>query len=150
MTADSAKDITHVIQLAIAPVFLLTAVGATLNVLTARLARVVDRGRALEAGAPSASLGGARAELFTVEKRARWILWGMSLGTLSGIQVSLLIGIAFVGYALDFSIGRWLAVLFVGAMAAYTGALICILREVYLATLGFRLKAPDTAPPRAN
>ena len=135
-------DVAHVIQLAIAPVFLLTAVGTTLSVLTARLARVVDRGRALEGGAPTGHPGGIPGELVNIEKRARWTLRGLSLSTLSGIQVSLLIAVAFIGYAFQLNVGFWVAVLFVGAMIAYTGGLICLLREVYLATLTFRLIPP--------
>lgn len=145
-TAD-AQGITHVIQLSIAPVFLLTAVGTTLSVLTARLARAVDRGRALEHGAPSAHPSGVKGELSTIEKRAHWILRGLSLSTLAGIQVSLLIALAFVGYALELNFATWLALLFVGAMIAYTGALICLLREVYLATASFRLSMPTSTKP---
>lgn len=143
--ADPTSDIAHVIQLAIAPVFLLTAVGTTLSVLTARLARVVDRGRALEGGAPTGHPGGVTGELQNIERRAKWTLRGLSLCTLAGIQVSLLIAIAFVGYAYDLDASFWIAALFVGAMAAYTGALICLLREVYLATLTFGLIPPGAA-----
>ena len=46
-------DIVHLIQSAVAPVFLLSGVGVTLGVLTNRLARVVDRARFLELQAPS-------------------------------------------------------------------------------------------------
>lgn len=42
------NDVAHVIQLAVAPVFLLTGVGAILSVLVNRLGRVVDRFRVLE------------------------------------------------------------------------------------------------------
>ena len=41
-------DIVHLIQSAVAPVFLLSGVGVTLGVLTNRLARIVDRARYLE------------------------------------------------------------------------------------------------------
>ena len=42
------NGIAQVIQLAIAPVFLLTAVGTIIGVLSNRLARIVDRTRVLE------------------------------------------------------------------------------------------------------
>jgi Protein of unknown function (DUF2721) len=45
MPADHLQDITHTIQLAVAPVFLLTALGTTLGVLASRLGRIVDRAR---------------------------------------------------------------------------------------------------------
>ncbi|HZF25341.1 MAG TPA: DUF2721 domain-containing protein, partial [Steroidobacteraceae bacterium] len=46
--ATEIAPVAHVIQLAVAPVFLLSGVGITLTVLTNRLARVVDRARAVE------------------------------------------------------------------------------------------------------
>ena len=44
--------VAHVIQMAVAPVFLLTGVGAILTVLTNRLARIIDRARILEERLP--------------------------------------------------------------------------------------------------
>ena len=41
-------DVGHIIQLAIAPVFLLTGVGTNLTVLTNRLARIIDRSRTVD------------------------------------------------------------------------------------------------------
>ena len=46
--------VAHVIQMSVAPVFLLTGVGAMLNVLTNRLSRIIDRARILEARLPNA------------------------------------------------------------------------------------------------
>ena len=52
MTQDSGiTGIAHVIQLSVAPVFLLSGIGAMLAVMTNRVARVIDRARALEAKA---------------------------------------------------------------------------------------------------
>src|SRR5262245_36653333 len=42
------SNISEVIQLAVAPVFLLTGVGATLNVLATRIGRIIDRARMME------------------------------------------------------------------------------------------------------
>ena len=41
-------DISHVIQLAIAPVFLLTAVATMINAMNTRLGRIVDRRRVVQ------------------------------------------------------------------------------------------------------
>src|SRR5580698_135842 len=43
-----SADVAHLIQVALTPIFLISAIGVTLNVLTSRLARIVDRARALE------------------------------------------------------------------------------------------------------
>lgn len=143
-------DISQLIQLAIAPVFLLTAVGTTLSVLASRLARVVDRGRAVASGSVPPEGESAEVDLRRIERRARWILWGLSLATLCGIFVSLVIAVAFLGYVLRVSLAGYVASLFVAAMAAYTGALLCLLREVFLATKMFQLRPmrnPGTSTP---
>jgi hypothetical protein len=43
-----ASAITHGIQLAIAPVFLLTAVSGMIGAVAGRLARIIDRARTVE------------------------------------------------------------------------------------------------------
>src|SRR4029453_9650397 len=48
MSGIEVVDVAHAIQLAVAPVFLLSGVGVVLGVLTARLARIVDPARAAE------------------------------------------------------------------------------------------------------
>ena len=45
---ESGPIIQHAIQLAIAPVFLLTGIASLLGVMANRLARIIDRARALE------------------------------------------------------------------------------------------------------
>ena len=73
-------DIAHVIQLAIAPVFLLTAVGTLLNVLVNRLGRSVDRRRTLVATLPKlepALATSAQGELGFVQRRVRLIYWAV-------------------------------------------------------------------------
>jgi hypothetical protein len=138
------QDITRVIQLAVAPVFLLTAVGSLLGVFANRLARIVDRSRALESR--HASLGpaeqrAAAAERRVLEMRARVVRWAIILATTAALQVCLLIAFAFLGFILKSDFSRVVAALFIGAMAALTGALACFLREVLLAigALGYSL-----------
>jgi Protein of unknown function (DUF2721) len=146
------QDITHTIQLAVAPVFLLTALGTTLSVLLTRLARIVDRARRVEARLRDES--GTRRErtiqeLKGLEGRARLIHWAISFGTSAALLVCLLIAIAFVGYLAGARIGTVMAVLFIAAMAAYVVALICLLREVGIAigTLRFDVEASRGAGP---
>src|SRR6266850_5843457 len=85
-------DIAHVIQLAIAPVFLLTAVGTLLNVLTSRLGRTVDRRRVLVAALPqldAALAADARAELRFNERRTRLIYLSISLAVMCALLICL-------------------------------------------------------------
>ena len=82
--APHLQDITHTIQLAVAPVFLLTALGTTLSVFTTRLARIVDRARRVEVRVRDEA-GAARdasvRELGMIERRVRLIYWALTLGT---------------------------------------------------------------------
>src|ERR1700743_3985560 len=43
-----SADIAHLIQVSLTPIFLISAIGVTLNVFTSRLARIVDRARSME------------------------------------------------------------------------------------------------------
>ena len=85
----SPVDIAHLIQVALTPIFLISAIGVTLNVLTNRLARIVDRARALENRAHEAPRpdggGGLHGKLAVLERRARWIYSAITLITLSAL-----------------------------------------------------------------
>ncbi|HEY6098295.1 MAG TPA: DUF2721 domain-containing protein [Anaeromyxobacter sp.] len=146
MTESYLQGITHTIQLAVAPVFLLTALGTTLSVLTARLARIVDRARRVEARLGDEEVNARAAsveELRMLEGRVRLIHVALTLGTCAALLVCLLIAVSFVGYLLGARVGTIMAVLFIAAMTAYVGALICFLREVFAAidTMRFNLPA---------
>ncbi|MDZ4812821.1 MAG: DUF2721 domain-containing protein, partial [Pseudomonadota bacterium] len=77
------SGIAHAIQLALAPVFLLSAIGAMLAVMTNRLSRIVDRARSLETQAAKQAEDGMhkRAELVLVARRARLVSWAIALCT---------------------------------------------------------------------
>jgi hypothetical protein len=142
------QDITHTIQLAVAPVFLLTALGTTLSVFTTRLARIVDRARRVEARLRDED--GARRtasvqELRMLEGRVRLIHWALTLGTSAALLVCLLIAVAFVAYLSSARAGTAMALLFVAAMAAYVGALVCFLREIFAAIATMRFGLPEEA-----
>ena len=132
------SSVAQVIQLSVAPVFLLSGVGTLLVVLTNRLARIVDRTRALEGG-PGGSPDAAaapEAELDMLHRRAHLINWAVSLSTLAALLICCVVGVLFVGAFLDVHLARAVALCFVGAMAAMIGALLCFLREILFATSG--------------
>lgn len=143
------QDITHTIQLAVAPVFLLTALGTTLAVLTTRLARVVDRARRVEASLDAATEAARRAvlveELRRLAARARLIHWALTAGTTAAILVCLLIAAAFVGYLFGADFGAAVAVLFILAISAYVAALLFFLREIFMAIGTLRFSLPPEA-----
>src|SRR3982750_2607585 len=128
-------DIAHVIQLAIAPVFLLTAVGTLINVLVNRLGRSVDRRRALTAALSHLEAGiaeSARGELGFVARRVKLIYSAILLAVLCALLICLLIALAFVDALIASDLSQLVAILFVLAMLALIGSLMLFLREIYL------------------
>ncbi len=129
-------DVAHTIQLSVAPVFLLTAIGTILGVLNTRLTRIVDRGRVLaERMRPLAEAERAeyRAEMQTLMRRRHLVNLGITSGVCAAICVCVLIACAFVGSMVQVHVSRLVALLFIAAMAAFVSALVCFLREVLLA-----------------
>src|SRR5262245_12975711 len=75
-THQQLESLARVIQIAIAPVFLLSGIGALLAVMTNRLARVIDRARTLDlrrSGADEATLTTLNPELQSLADRSRLI-----------------------------------------------------------------------------
>ncbi len=134
------SDIGHVIQLAIAPVFLLTGVGTLLMVLTNRLARIIDRTRVLEdrldAGPNDAHLG----ELDVLYTRWHLINFAITLSTACGLFVCLVIALLFLGDTTNLPLDRYIAALFVSAMVALIGAFVYLLREIFVASKTLRAR----------
>jgi len=133
---ETISTLAHVIQLAVAPVFLLTGIGALLGVLTNRLGRVIDRGRSLEADAIRA--GAAVDERVFQEstvlgQRGRMINRAISLCTLSALLVCVVIVALFVGAFLKADLSVAIGLLFIAAMLSLVGGLIYFLREIHLA-----------------
>jgi hypothetical protein len=129
------SDIGHVIQLAIAPVFMLTAIGTVLNVLAARLGRAVDRRRLLATMLPKLDgevAGLAQLEIDFEVRRIRIIYLAMSASVLSAVLVCALISLAFIDAFLAADFAKAVAALFVLAMLALLASLVMFLREIFL------------------
>jgi len=129
-------DITRLIQLAVAPVFLLTAVGTIINAVINRLGRAVDRRRQLE-DLVMAYEGDERSkileELETIALRIRLSLGSIAFAVFSALLVCLLIGFTFVGAFVPFDLSKIVAGLFILAMVSLTMCLLMFLREVTVA-----------------
>jgi len=130
-------DISHIIQLAIAPVFLLTGVGTNLAVLTNRLARIIDRSRVLEDRLNAAGGNGpteVHAELLTLYRRARLINRAITLSTSCALLVCVVIAALFIGDALNLGLAKFIALCFVLGMFSLIGSFVYLLREIFVAT----------------
>jgi hypothetical protein len=135
--------VATVIQLAVAPVFLLTGIAGLLGVMANRLGRITDRARVLErrlAGVQRAELVDTlNQELGNLWRRSRLINWALSLGTLGALLVCVVIVTLFIGDVSQVDLSGMIVLLFVGAMCAVIGALLFFIREVYVATATVRM-----------
>ncbi|HEX7554733.1 MAG TPA: DUF2721 domain-containing protein [Geothrix sp.] len=129
-------DISHVIQLSVAPVFLLTALGTILGVLSSRLSRIVDRARALKERleeAPEAKALLIHSEMHTLAQRRHLVNLAITAGTTAALLVCVSIATVFLGALMKASVAMVVASLFILAMAAFVAALVAFLREILLA-----------------
>src|SRR6478609_11701218 len=96
-------EVGHIIQLAVAPVFLLSGIGTNLMVQTTRLARIIDRTRVVEEKLLNASEGERgfdERELSTLYKRSHLINRAITLSTASALLICIVIATLFIGDAL--------------------------------------------------
>ena len=132
----------HAIQFSVAPVFLLSGIGAMLAVMTQRLARVVDRARAYEARLPTAlaeEVTELHRSLSTLKHRAKLINRAITFCTVTALQVCLVVVTLFMGAFLEFTTAIVVAIFFIGAMTAFFIGLVCFLREIFVATAALRI-----------
>lgn len=142
MPALLVDNVGHAIQLALAPVFLLTGIAALLGVMTGRLARIIDRGRQLTetTGAPSPELDARIAREFeSLDRRRHLASSAITACTFSALLICTVIAILFLEALFGFDL-RWLiGVLFtIGTLMLIVGLAI-FLREVHLATTTIRI-----------
>lgn len=136
MALDQTYDISQVIQLAVAPVFLLAGIGAFIGVSATRLGRIFDRSRVLENILESSTpdkQSDIRAELECLWRRARVAYAGIALDIFAALLVRVLIATAFIEYFFGFEIRGLIGGLFIAAMLSLIGGLVAFLREIFIA-----------------
>ena len=131
--------VARVIQQAVAPVFLLTGIGAMLSVITNRIARIVDRSRVLR-NSSDPKLPAQMEEMAMLSRRVRWVHWAVSLCTMSALFICIVIAALFVGSEIGFDPSRAVSLFFISAMLTLISGLLCFLREIYLATGNIEMK----------
>ena len=136
-------DIAHLIQIALTPIFLISAIGVTLNVLTSRLARIVDRARAMEDIVHRSDHvhhgRDLHAALDVLARRARYINAAITLITLSALFIALVVVMLFVNAFLRWHLSAFIASMFILSMLALAAALSAFLIEVRIATKTLRI-----------
>lgn len=138
----SVDTVAEIIQLAIAPVFLLAGIAGILNVLASRLARVIDRARTLEKDVPTAQ-GDVREaelhELVILDRRMTMCHWAIGLCTAAALLVCLVVMVLFVADLVKLNFAVPVSLLFIGAMLSVTLGLLLFLGEVTIATRSVRV-----------
>jgi CBS domain containing-hemolysin-like protein len=131
-------EIARLIQIALTPIFLISAIGVTLNVLTSRLARIVDRARAMEEilrRSDHAHEGrDLHSALDVLARRARYINAAITLITLSALFIALVVVMLFVNAFLRWDLSVFIASMFILSMLSLAAALTAFLIEVRIAT----------------
>ena len=141
---EHVTDITRIIQLAVAPVFLLTAIGTILSALNNRLGRIVDRRRVLQERLRKGLPEGEEPkkhdldELELLARRISLIYHSIVMAIICALLICLLVASAFLGVFVAVDIARLIGTLFILAMFALIGSLWLLLREVFLAVKGGR------------
>jgi hypothetical protein len=131
--AATINNVVNAIQLSVAPVFLLTGIGAMLAVMANRLARIVDRFRALVSSGKRPHAKEIE-EMEVLLRRSRWAHWAISLSTIAALLVCIVIAALFLGSELRLDSSRVVPLLFITAMLALISGLLCFLREIHLST----------------
>jgi hypothetical protein len=137
------ENVAKLIQLALGPVFLLSGVGITLSMLTQRLARIVDRARALEEQrertTDEARLKHIDKDLRAIWRRTRYINSAIALSTVSAFTTTLVVTLLFASEFTRMAVGAIIAIMFVASMVALSTSFIMFLIEVRIATQTLRI-----------
>ena len=137
--APDLATVTHGIQLAVAPVFLLTAVSGMIGAVAGRLARIIDRARFLEDRLDAMDVEKLKAakmygELRRLRQRGRLVNGCLALLTFCAILIGTTIVLLFLGETSELPIFRWATVCFLAGVVCFLFALVCFLTETLLAT----------------
>lgn len=141
------SDIGHMIQLAIAPVFLLTGVATKLTVLTNRLARIIDRTRVLEDRLQIGANDAYTDELETLYTRSHLINYAITSSTACGFLVCLVIAMLFVGDSANIKLDKYIAAFFVLAVFGLIFSFMFFLREIFISSRFMRIRHDASLVP---
>jgi hypothetical protein len=140
----SVNTVAEIVRLALAPVFLLSGIGAFLNVLAARLSRIVDRSRDIEP-LLLASRGSEHdrwiADLKIVDRRMSLISWATGFSVTSAILTCLVVVLLFAANLTRTRLGTEIAWLFIASMLAIGAGFAIFLIETTVAARAVRVRS---------
>jgi hypothetical protein len=133
--------ILSAIQLAVAPVFMLTAIAAMIGTVATRLARIIDRARILEERLEAGTQineAAAHWELNRLKLRGRICNWSVGMLGICGMLIAATVMVLFLGETVSPRSERLVPWTFLGALAIFVIALLLFLLETFLATHALR------------
>jgi uncharacterized protein DUF2721 len=140
----SVSTVAEIVRLALAPVFLLSGIGAFLNVLASRLSRIVDRSRVIEPRL-LASRGGEHerwiADLKILDRRMSLISWATALSVTSAILTCMVVVLLFAANLVRTRLGTEIAWLFIASMLTIGAGFAVFLIETTLAARAVRVRS---------
>jgi hypothetical protein len=137
--------VAQTIQLALAPVFVLVAIGNIMNILSQRLGRVVDRSRVLQqlhGNTTGEEHDAVVREIRTVDRRIEMISRAILMLVLSGLSIGLCVALLFIEEILHANAQQFAAGAFILAIGLLMAALTLFMRETRHATTVLRI--PET------
>lgn len=142
-SSDIISEMAKAIQLALGPVFLLTGIAGMLNVMSGRLSRIIDRGRALTEKPEVIATyepGEIRNELLMLEQRRHITSRAINMFTIAALLVCLVIVTLFLEAMFILSLKWLIGVLFILATLGLVVGLGYFLREVHMAANTVRIR----------
>jgi hypothetical protein len=138
------STVAEIVRLALAPVFLLSGIGAFLNVLASRLSRIVDRSREIEPlllGSRGAEHDRWIADLKILDRRMSLINWATGLSVTSAILTCLVVVMLFAANLIRTRLGTEIAWLFIASMLTIGAGFGVFLIETSLAARAVRVRS---------
>ena len=139
----SVSAVAQIIQLAVAPVFLLAGIGAFLNVCAGRLSRIVDRARSVEPlllGARGSEHDRRLAEIRVLDRRMALVSWAIFLSVLAAVLICLVVILLFAASLSGAHIGTAVALLFTACMISIGLGFAVFLWETRLGSRAVRVR----------
>jgi hypothetical protein len=140
----SVNTVAEIVRLAVAPVFLLSGIGAFLNVCVSRLSRIVDRSRQIE---PEllASRGAEHdrwsEELEILDRRMSFVSWAIALSVISAMLTCILVALLFTATLTEAHFATAIALLFIIAMLTIGAAFGVFLIETLIGSRAVRVRS---------
>ncbi len=162
MPSTPLPKLIPILQVAVAPVILISGVGLLLLTLSNRFGRAVDRARQLvkemreAAEADRQRLAGQVEILY---RRARLIRLSITLAAISVLLASILVILLFLSPLLDLGAGLVISLLFIFCLVCLLGSLLAFLKDIHLSLVALKMELglqetlkplPVSVPPGAD